>query len=88
MLSTELERQKALEEAKQAELARIAAEEAELERQLQEQEELDRIAAEEAEKEGQAEGNSYHISQCFNSICAQITLEINQYRISARRSIR
>lgn len=53
----ELERQKALEEAKQAELARIAAEEAELERQLQEQEELDRIAAEEAEKERQAEGN-------------------------------
>lgn len=34
-LSTELERQRALEEAKQAELARIAAEEAELERQLE-----------------------------------------------------
>lgn len=32
---TELEKQKALEEAKQAELARIAAEEAEIERQLE-----------------------------------------------------
>lgn len=59
--STEIERQKALEEAKQAELARIAAEEAELERQLKEQEELDRIAAEEAEKERQAEGDSYFV---------------------------
>lgn len=35
LLPKELEKQKALEEAKQAELARIAAEEAEIERQLE-----------------------------------------------------
>lgn len=44
LLSAELERQKALEEAKQAELARIAAEEAELERQLELEQQAGKIS--------------------------------------------